>query len=427
MLALNPIGAVARPLRNPCLLALLLVQIACGGEAREQPEPEPLEIRERVTHLDERALREPMLAQHPGGVIFAAGFSRAEAEFTDPPNLYRSADAGGSWETVDVGTAEEGALGNSDVDLAVAPDGTLYFLTMGFDRSIGEGTHVSVGVSTDIGKTWTWHELTRDRLVDRPWVSVTPDGTAHVIWNDGSGVSHAVSTDRGNSWTERPRIHPRGGSSHLAVGPGGELAVRISPISASGNRFDPGVDRLAVSTDGGDTWRIRDAPGERSWEGGGPDAPGVPRWVEPVAWDAEGRLYSMWSEGVELRLGRSTDQGASWETWTLLRANVTLYYPYLTSGPGGVLGASWFSGFEGDLRGHVGLIEAPESDGALPELRTTPPLTVDAWRRDDGPRTRDPAGEYFPVIFLHEGGLGAMLPVQASEEGNGFTWLGIVR
>ena len=31
------------------------------------------------------------------------------------------------------------AAGNSDVDLAVAPDGTLYFLTMGFDRGTREG------------------------------------------------------------------------------------------------------------------------------------------------------------------------------------------------------------------------------------------------------------------------------------------------
>ncbi len=134
---------------------------------------------------------------------------------------------------------------------------------------------------------------------DRPWVEVATDGTVHVIWNDGRGVCHAVSQDGGNTWTERPRIHAQGGSSHLALGPNREVAVRVTPLSASGKKFDEGVDILAGSTDAGTTWQKHAAPGQREWS---PDLDTKvtpprwvekvqPRWVEPVAWDAQGALY----------------------------------------------------------------------------------------------------------------------------------------
>jgi hypothetical protein len=92
-----------------------------------------------------------------------------------------------------------------------------------------------------------------------------------------------------------------GGSSHLTVGPGGELAVRISPAYVGG-RFAPGVDQIAVSTDGGESWRNRSAPSERQWSENLRMFP--LRWVEPLAWDASGALYSFWTnaEGLWLAL-----------------------------------------------------------------------------------------------------------------------------
>ena len=41
--------------------------------------------------------------------------------------------------------------------------------------------------------------------------------------------------------------------------------MRLCPISASGNRFDPDVDRLAISIDDGGTWSLHDPPGQREW------------------------------------------------------------------------------------------------------------------------------------------------------------------
>ena len=132
---------------------------------------------------------------------------------TDELTLWKSRDGGTTWARVDVGPdapRAQGAVGNSDMDLAVAPDGTIYFVTLFFDVEKYEGRQVSVGVSKDVGATWKWTLLSNTRFDDRPWVKVAPDGTAHVIWNDGAGVCHAVSQDGGLTWTERERIHPQG-------------------------------------------------------------------------------------------------------------------------------------------------------------------------------------------------------------------------
>ena len=161
------------------------------------------------THHVDALAREAALVEHPSGALFVSGYG-------DPgPKLWRSDDGGSTWERVFVGTEADGAVANSDMHLTVGPDGTLYFATMGFDRTVLEGTHVVVGVSHDVGVSWTWTTLSETRFDDRPWVAVAPDGTAHVIWNDGAGVCHAVSTDGGVTWTERPRIHPLGGSRRM--------------------------------------------------------------------------------------------------------------------------------------------------------------------------------------------------------------------
>jgi hypothetical protein len=111
----------------------------------------------------------------------------------------KSRDLGKTWTRVNVGTAAEGAVGNSDVGLAVAPDGTLYFATMGPDlwqpdASKKQNT-IAVGATKDAGATWHWTVLSKLQSIfgDRPWVAVTTDGAAHVIWNDGSGVEHRVT------------------------------------------------------------------------------------------------------------------------------------------------------------------------------------------------------------------------------------------
>jgi hypothetical protein len=251
-------------------------------------------------------------------------------------------------------------------------------------------------------------------------VEVAPDGVAHVIWNDGDGVSHAVSADRGKTWAERPRIHPRGGSSHLAVGPKGEVAVRITPLSASGFTHHPDTDLIAVSVDAGRTWSKQPAPGRRTWAFPMRDEDPLPRWVEPLAWDATGRLYSLWTEPGSVRLARSADMGKTWQQWPVGETNdTTAFFPYLIARGTGELAATWFTarmpGF-GGLSAHATKLQVNET--GPPSVRAAS-FDIDA----TAAKAPSPAGEYVPVVFLSSGQLAVVTPIQnRSEKRFGFTY-----
>ena len=387
-------------------VAILILAVGCASV----PPAKELAVTQRVEHLDKVA-REPMLAEHPQGALFVAGY------WEPRPTLWKSQDRGATWSRVDVGAEAEG---NSDVDLAMAADGTLYFMTMVYDRKANEGQQISMGVSRDAGTTWRWTTLSKNRFDDRPWVEVAPDGTAHAIWNDGSGVAHTVSRDRGATWSPVKRVHDRGGSSHLAIGPANEVAVRITPLSASGNKYDEGLERIAVSTDGGATWQLHAAPGERDWS---PDflSEATPRWVEPLAWDAAGRLYSLWTDKKGVRLAHSADRGATWTTRTIADTPVPAFFPYLVARGRGQLAATWFTASTNemkDLQWHAARIDGQRVTVSAPQsLESRRP------RGADGIPFNDPAGEYLPIAFLHDGTLGVVTPIQNVKEGRaGFTW-----
>ncbi|MEO8681722.1 MAG: sialidase family protein [Vicinamibacterales bacterium] len=406
------------------MLGLAAIAVGCSraDQAVKAPpatSPAPLVIANPVEHVGLRA-REPMVVEHPDGTLFLAGYGEPV------PTLWTSPDQGATWTSVNVGTAAAGAIGNSDVDLAIAPNGTLYFVAMVYDRKANEGTHISIGVSKDVGATWSWTLLSKTRFDDRPWVEVAPDGTPHVIWNDGGGVCHAVSRDHGITWTELARINPEGGSSHLAIGPNGEIAVRLIPLSASGNKIHRGVDLVAVSSDGGNTWQKHAAPGQRDWIFPLSDDDPLPRWVEPIAWDARGDLYSLWSNPQGLWLARSDDHGAKWTSWRVVEGKDVMYFPYLAARGPGELAATWFSGPIATLQAHVARFDASVRDVA-PRVTEAPPFRPDSWRpvraSDTVPPARDPAGEYLPVMFLKRGGLAVVSPIQdEAAKRVGFSW-----
>jgi hypothetical protein len=207
-------------------------------------------------------------------------------------------------------------------------------------------------------------------------------------------------------------VHDKGGSSHLAVGPHGEVVVRIAPIAASGNELDEGVDLVAVSLDGGVTWQKTPAPGDRDW----PSASNprtTPRWVEPLAWDSAGALFSFWVNRSGVWLARSRDNAASWTTWKVGDATDLSYYPYLTARGNGDVAATWFSGLGPSWRAHVARIRVSENRN--PVLVEAPPLRPDSWglrSRRENPDTRSAGGEYLPVVFLRDGSLAVVSPIQ---------------
>lgn len=405
-------------------LVLLCAWVAACDRAAQRPRATPkppavsLAWSDPVEHLDVLA-REPMLVQHPDGTLFVAGYG------AEVPCLWRSGDAGASWSRVNVGSEAEGATGNSDVDLAVSPNGTLYFVVMTYDRLKQEGVGIAIGASRDVGASWTWTQISKDRYDDRPWVEVGPDGATHVIWNDGSGVAYAVSRDDGRTWQKQPRIHPQGGSSHLAVGPRGEIAVRITPVSASGNVNHEGVDLIAVSTDGGATWTKHPAPGQRAWTFPSADDDPMPRWVEPLTWDADGALYYLWTNPDGLWLGRSTDGNRAWTTWQLAAGGELRYFPYVTARRSGELAATWFSGRGEAIQVHFATIDFLQRDFP-PRLVEAAAFLPDSWQRGQTPgepRRRDTAGEYVPIAYLRDGRIALVSTIQDDQANRGgFAW-----
>jgi hypothetical protein len=297
---------------------------------------------------------------------------------------------------------------------------------MVYDRQKDEGTQISIGVSPDRGATWRWKVISRTRGDDRPWIDVAPDGTAHAIWNDGKGVSHVVSTDRGQTWSEPQRIHSEGGSSHLAVGPHGEVAVRITPFSRSGSVFNAAVDLIAVSEDKGVTWRKSPAPSHLkwvNWDELDKDPNSIDRWVEPLAWDAAGNLYHLWTDTSGVYLSRSADRGRTWRSSRVVHSGPRPHYPYLIARGNGELAATWYTGTDSDLRAHVAHIMAA---GDSQRVVMSEPFLVDAWKRQqpgDTTHHRDTAGEYFQLVFLRSGELGAVTTVRdIPAKRTGFTW-----
>jgi len=402
----------------------IVIVLLCFSQANPAAGDNSLRLITRSDHLDTLA-REPMLIRHESGALFVAGYPSqvSGTDWTVPPLLWKSDDDGASWNRVDVGESSAGAQGNSDVDLATGPDGTLYFLSMGFNRSAREGTHIAVGVSRDIGKTWQWHRLSASRFDDRPWISVASNGKVHVIWNDGGGVRYSVSLDSGKSWTEQQSIHSAGGSSHLAIGPQGDIAVRISPISASANKYEAEVDLIAVSRDNGRSWIKNPPPASLSWDPSRSDPQKVSRWVEPLAWGKEHRLWHLWSEGEVVRLGWSDDYGESWQAEDVARENGVAFFPYMVAGATGQLAATWFVKDGEKLSARVTLIETPTAGEAKLTVSSSELFAISAWLENTETPLQTPAGEYIPVIFLPDGKLALVSPIQDSAHDRwGFTW-----
>jgi hypothetical protein len=191
------------------------------------------------------------------------------------------------------------------------------------------------------------------------------------------------------------------------------------------NVHHPGVELVAVSTDGGKKWTKHAAPGSRTYTFPYSDAEDpMPRWVEPVAWDAAGHLYYLWTDPAALWLARSTDRGATWTTWKLAEGGDLRYFPYLTARGEGELAATWFSGRGDNLRLHMARIHATDP-AATTRVIEAPTIQPDTWEwqvKPGQPRKRDTAGEYVPIIFMKDGRLAVVTTIQDLPNRGGFAF-----
>jgi hypothetical protein len=136
----------------------------------------------------------------------------------------------------------------------------------------------------------------------------------------------------------------------------------------------------------------------------------LPRWVEPVAWDSTGALYSLWTDARGVHLARSLDAGATWQQWLIAEpTGTTAFFPYLTARLEGELAATWFTAEmpgSASLRAHVARLQVSDG-GDRPRVRTAT-IEVDATTG----KAPTPAGEYVPALFLRSGRLAVVTPIQ---------------
>ncbi|HLE46884.1 MAG TPA: hypothetical protein VI818_01200 [Candidatus Thermoplasmatota archaeon] len=363
-----------------------------------------------------RPAREPSIMVTPGGRLFVAGYvNSGQRDVPGPPDqtlfypyLWTSRDNGTSWTRVNPGSPVAGAFGDSDVSLAAAADGTLYFATMTFTPAFTNNI-VSVAASRDDGASWRWTRLAAGPFEDRPWVRVAPDGTAHVVWNNGRGIFHVASKDGGATWSSPRIVRAEGGDGGFDVGPVGELAIRVVPLMANGALFASGAsDGVLVSTTG-TQWEWRTLPGKRSWPRGpaerDPPPDGTPRAWDPVAFDASGNLYAAWGEGKELMLARSVDLGASWTTVTIAKEpQGNPQFPFLRGDRNAdALGVSWFVRNGTTLDARVAVVAWPTDGDAHVKAATA------------GQGLVETHGEYFEVAFNGGGELVSAVPTPNGE------------
>ena len=126
--------------------------------------------------------------------------------------------------------------------------------------------------------------------------------------------------------------------------------------------------------------------------------------------DADGALYSLWTEPKGVRLARSSDLGKTWQEWLVVETKeMTAFFPYLIGRRTGELAATWFTaqmpGFTA-LRAHVARLQA--SNGSDPPAVRTASFAIDATTGT----APTPAGEYVPALFLRDGRLTVVTPVQ---------------
>jgi hypothetical protein len=108
----------------------------------------------------------------------------------------------------------------------------------------------------------------------------------------------------------------------------------------------------------------------------------------------------------------------------IAEADALSYYPYLTARGSGELAATWFSGAGANLQWQACRIQM--SDRGELHLIRSPLLTIDSWSVTDAHGNlpaRDTAGEYLAVLFLRDGSLAVVSPIQnAAEKRFGFSF-----
>jgi hypothetical protein len=206
-----------------------------------------------------------------------------------------------------------------------------------------------LAISDDAGQTWTDlptqcgtgdHQKLGSGPATGPGAGALFPRTFITCTNKVAMTSCATSPDGGRTWLPEVMVYPGAdpGAENGVNGVSGVCGGLLGdPVSGpDGTLYLPreycGRPYVAVSTDGGLTWTLK--------------AVSAPSQTRPIQYGANnptvavapnGTLWYAWT-GDDWRhhVGRSTDQGTTWKTWTIEAGIKSTTFPYIIAGPNGV-------------------------------------------------------------------------------------------
>lgn len=256
-------------------------------------------------------------------------------------DVWKSVDGGNTFaylgqpDGVQIGAAlgaDGVGLGGGDEDIALSPSGVVYASSLW----LGSATQ---STSFTGGTTWVSNPVSSDLpVVDRQWIA--PHGnnelylTTKQLGADMDGTVTlfvAKSFDNGLTW---PQVAPVT-TPEVGIQPGDQGNITVD--QNNGNVYTVFIDAhgnivwLARSSDGGLTWIVKQvfsAPGGTN----------LANIFPTVAVDSGSNVYVVFSNGTNVFLTASKDQGASWTTPVRVNngtGSKTALAPWVSAGSSG--------------------------------------------------------------------------------------------
>jgi len=180
-----------------------------------------------------------------------------------------SNDGGKNWTSGFVPPVPGSAFTFGDPSMAVGPNGTIYYASLGAD-ALGNSI-VQMNKSTNGGMTWSpGVTVATDSGSDKEWIAVGPDGTIYITWSsfqtDGSvQLRLAKSTNGGDTWTQKIVYAPIADPAHPKL-PQDQLSFTVPTVDwKTGTLYIPFVHfsasdqdfiRILISDDGAKTFHF---------------------------------------------------------------------------------------------------------------------------------------------------------------------------